>query len=95
MAALANIVGSTNVSNTSLSAGLAGPGCPMFVAHCSAVLIGRSLVGGFEPNGSFAVACSSQRLPAAGFCATGVPASAREPGYAGKLYSLLPVTASR
>src|SRR6266705_3446621 len=89
VAAFANIVGSTKVSNTSLSAGLAGPGYPMFVAHWSAVAIGRSLVGGFEPNGSFAVACSSQRWPAAGFCATGVPASAREPGYAGKLYILL------
>jgi len=74
------MVGSTNVSNTSLSAGFAGPGWPMFVAHCSAVPMGLSLVAGFEPNGSFDVCCSSQRLPAAGFCASGVPGSAAAPG---------------
>src|SRR5213594_2568253 len=80
VAALANMVGRTNVSKISLSAGLAGPGCPIFVAHCRAVLIGLSFEGGFEPNGSFAVACSSHLLPAAGFWATGTPASATEPG---------------
>src|SRR5947199_9497736 len=80
VAALANMVGRTNVSKISLSAGFAGPGCPMFVAHFSAVLIGFSLVGGFEPNGSLAVPCSSHLLPAAGFWATGTPASATEPG---------------
>src|SRR2546425_11966972 len=85
VATLANMVGSTKVSNTSHSAGLAGPGCPMFVAHCNAVLIVLSLSGGWEPNGSFAVACSSQRCPAAGFCASGVAGSATEPGYDGKL----------
>src|SRR3989442_11997891 len=95
VAALANMVGSTNVSKISLSAGLAGPGCPMFVAHCSAVLIGLSLEGGFEPNGSFAVTCSSHLLPDATFCATETPGSATDPVYAGKLYSLLPRTASR
>src|SRR3989441_8471715 len=61
VAALANMVGRTKVSNTSLSAGLAGPGCPMLVAHCKAVLIGLSFEGGFEPKGSFAVTCSSHR----------------------------------
>src|SRR5439155_17512567 len=85
VAAFANMVGRTNVSKISLSAGFAGPGCPMFVAHFSAVLIGLSLVGGFEPNGSLAVTCSSHLLPAAGFWATGTPASATEPGYDGKL----------
>src|SRR5206468_4375954 len=85
VAAFANIVGSTNVSNTSLSAGLAGPGCPMFVAHWRAVLIGLSLDGGFEPNGSFEVTCSSQRAPASGFCASGTLASATDPGKEGKL----------
>src|SRR5438034_9762277 len=40
VAAFANMVGRTNVSKISLSAGFAGPGCPMFVAHFSAVLIG-------------------------------------------------------
>src|SRR2546422_10106561 len=84
------MVGRTNVSKISLSAGLAGPGCPMFVAHCSAVLIGLSFAGGVEPNGSFAVACSSHLFPDAGFCATGTPASATDPGKEGKLYSLLP-----
>src|SRR5205809_3409915 len=74
VATLANIVGSTKVSNTSLSAGLAGPGYPMFVAHCKAVLIGLSLLGGVEPNGSLAVACSRQRRPAAGFGPRPVPA---------------------
>src|SRR5438132_14407265 len=49
VAALANMVGSTKVSKISLSAGLAGPGCPMLVAHCSAVLIGLSFAGGGEP----------------------------------------------
>src|SRR5437016_625429 len=34
-------------------------------------------------------------VPAAGFCATGTPASATEPVNDGKLYSLLPRTASR
>ena len=62
------MVGSTNVSKISLSAGLAGPGCPMFVAHCNAVLIGLSFDGGLEPNGSLAVACSSHLFPDAGFC---------------------------
>ena len=57
----------------------------MFVAHCKAVLIGLSLVGGLEPNGSLAVAYSSQRWPAAGFCPWAVPGSATEPGYEGKL----------
>src|SRR5437660_1538925 len=95
VAALANMVGRTKVSNTSLSAGLAGPGWPMFVAHCRAVLIGLSLAGGLEPNGSFAVACSSHLVPAAGFCATGTLGSATEPVKDGKLYSLLPRTASR
>src|SRR5438093_969011 len=95
VAALANIVGRTKVSNTSLSAGFAGPGCPMLVAHCKAVLIGLSLEGGFEPNGSFAVTCSSHLLPEAIFCATGAPGSATEPVKDGKLYSLLPRTASR
>src|SRR2546426_392516 len=80
---------------TALFAALAGPGCPMFVAHCSAVLIGLSFAGGVEPNGSFAVACSSHLFPDAGFCATGTPASATDPGKEGKLYSLLPRTASR
>src|SRR5207245_9810568 len=78
VAALANMVGSTNVSKISLSAGFAGPGCPMFVAHCRAVAIGLSLDGGFEPNGSLAVACSSHLFPAAGFCATATPGSATE-----------------
>src|SRR5947209_10386676 len=82
VAALANMVGSTNVSKISLSAGFAGPGCPMFVAHCRAVAIGLSLDGGFEPNGSLAVACSSHLFPAAGFCATATPGSAAEPGAA-------------
>src|SRR3989442_10924257 len=95
VAALANMVGSTNGSKISLSAGLAGPGCPMLVAHCSAVLIGLSLEGGVEPNGSFAVTCSSHLLPDATFCATETPGSATDPVYAGKLYSLLPRTASR
>src|SRR5207247_1636622 len=95
VAALANIVGRTKVSNTSLSAGFAGPGCPMLVAHCKAVLIGLSLEGGFEPNGSFAVTCSSHLLPEAIFCATGAPGSATDPVKDGKLYSLLPRTASR
>src|SRR5436190_15675910 len=85
VAALANMVGRTNVSNTSLSAGLAGPGCPMFVAHCKAVLIGLSFAGGFEPNGSFAVTCSNHLLPEAGFCPTATPGSATEPGNEGKL----------
>src|SRR5438046_9479827 len=80
------MVGRTNVSKISLSAGLAGPGCPMFVAHCSAVLIGLSFAGGVEPNGSFAVACSSHLFPDAGFCPTGTPASATDPGNEGKLY---------
>src|SRR5437870_10438453 len=95
VAALANIVGRTKVSNTSLSAGFAGPGCRMLVAHCKAVLTGLSLEGGFEPNGSFAVTCSSHLLPEAIFCATGAPGSATEPVKDGKLYSLLPRTASR
>src|SRR2546426_1112655 len=95
VAALANMVGRTKVSNTSLSAGFAGPGCPMFVAHCKAVLIGLSLEGGFEPKGSFAVTCSSHLLPEAIFCATGAPGSATEPVKDGKLDSLLPRTASR
>src|SRR5437867_6619977 len=55
VAALANIVGRTNVSNTPLSAGLAGPGWPIFVAHWSAVPMGLSFVGGFDPDGSFDV----------------------------------------
>src|SRR5213076_2675461 len=83
VAALANMVGRTNVSKISLSAGLAGPGCPMFVAHCSAVLIGLSFAGGVEPNGSFAVTCSSHLLPEATFCATETPGSATDPVYAG------------
>src|SRR5437762_6846213 len=95
VAALANMVGRTNVSKISLSAGLAGPGWPMFVAHWSAVLIGLSLDGGFEPNGSLAVTCSSHLPPEAGFWASGTPGSATEPVYDGKLYSLLPSTASR
>ena len=95
VAALANMVGRTKVSNTSLSAGLAGPGCPMFVAQSRAVLIGLSLDGGVEPNGSFAVTCSSHLLADAAFWASGVPGSATEPGNDGKLYSLLPRTASR
>src|SRR5205809_179932 len=95
VAALANMVGRTKVSNTSLSAGLAGPGCPMFVAQSRAVLIGLSLDGGVEPNGSFAVTCSSRLLADAAFWASGVPGSATEPGNDGKLYSLLPRTASR
>src|SRR2546427_9517449 len=41
------------------------------------VAIGRSFVGGFDPNGSLAVACSSQRLPAAGFCPSGDRKSTR------------------
>ena len=57
----------------------------MFVAHCSAVPMGLSLVAGFEPNGSLEVCCSIQRLPAAGFCASGVLASAAAPGKEGKL----------
>src|SRR5437867_616237 len=77
------------------TAGFAGPGCPMFVAHCKAVLIGLSLEGGFEPKGSFDVTCSSHLLPEAGFCATGTPGSATDPVNDGKLYSLLPRTASR
>src|SRR5438552_72579 len=91
----ANVVGSTKVSNTSLSAGLAGPGCPMFVAHLSAVLIGLSLEGGFEPNGSLDVTCSSHLFPDAIFWATATPGSATAPVNDGKLYSLLPSTALR
>src|SRR5438552_1914103 len=94
-AAWANMVGGTKVSNTALSAGLAGPGCPMFVAQSRAVLIGLSLDGGVEPNGSFAVTCSSHLLADAAFWASGVPGSATEPGNDGKLYSLLPRTATR
>src|SRR6266571_4015516 len=85
IAAFANMVGSTNVSKTSPSAGLAGPGCPMFVAHCRAVPIGLSFDGGEEPNGSVAVDASSHWFPASGRCATGTPGSATEPGNEGKL----------
>src|SRR5207248_9954575 len=95
VAAFANMVGNTNVSNTSLSAGLAGPGWPIFVAHCRAVEIGLSLPGGLEPNGSLDVTCSSHLVPDAGFCPTATPASATDPVNDGKLYSLLPSTASR
>src|SRR5437899_3389459 len=95
VAAFANMVGRTNVSNTSLSAGLAGPGWPIFVAHRSAVEIGLSLEGGVEPNGSFDVICSSHLLPEAVFWASATPGSATEPVNEGKLYSLLPSTASR
>src|SRR5438477_87885 len=91
----ANVLGNTNVSNTSLSAGLAGPGWPIFVAHCRAVEIGLSLAGGLEPNGSLDVTCSSHLVPDAGFCPTATPASATDPVNDGKLYSLLPSTASR
>src|SRR5881397_1035782 len=85
VAALANMVGRTNVSKISLSAGFAGPGCPMFVAHCRAVPIGLSFDGGEEPNGSVAVDASSHWFPASGRCATGTPGSATEPGNEGKL----------
>src|SRR5207253_2526189 len=78
-----------------VAATLAGPRCPIVVAQWSAVLIGLSLDGGFEPNGSVAVTCSSHLLPEAGFWASGTPGSATEPVYDGKLYSLLPRTASR
>src|SRR5437879_12430994 len=94
VAALANMVGRTKVSNTSLSAGFAGPGGPMFVAHCKAVLIGLSLEGGFEPKGSFDVTCCSHLLPEARFCATGTPGSATDAVNEGKLYSLVQRTAA-
>src|SRR2546430_17523943 len=89
------MVGSTNVSKISLSAGLAGPGCPMLVAHCSAVLIGLSFEGGVEPNGSFAVACSSHLFPDAGFWATGVAGGPAGAGGGGEVVRLLSGTAGR
>src|SRR5438445_794099 len=51
--------------------------------------------GGVEPNGSFDVTCSSHLLPEAVFWASATPGSATEPVNEGKLYSLLPSTASR
>src|SRR5204862_7053499 len=90
-----NIVGSANVSDASLSAGFAGPGCRMLVAHWSAVPIGWSFGGGFEPKGSVAVCCCNQAVPTEGFRPGGVPESASAPGKDGKLYSLLAMIASR
>jgi len=67
----------------SLSAGLGVPVSDV-VAHMQRVLIGLSFAGGVEPNGSFAVACSSHLFPDAGFLApTGTPASATDPGKEG------------
>ena len=51
----------------------------------SAVLIGLSLAGGLDPNGSFPVTCSSHVLPAAGLWASGTVGSATDPGKDGQL----------